>query len=148
MADLSEKYTKILSDIEAHISDPEERRYVSKKISELSAVYLELLDRSTKINCIKMNKIEQDQEKLISKVAKIQETVNSIQNDIYEYDGYDFEIVCPYCNHEFIVELNDDNKNETECPECHNMIELEWEDTDSKDIQEKKKQNDDEDDDF
>ncbi len=148
MAELSSKYTKILSDIEAHISNSEEREYVSKKIAELSSIYLELLDRSTKINCIKINKIEQDQEKLVEKVTKIQETVNLIQNDIYEYDGYDFEIVCPYCNHEFVMEVNDEKKNEIKCPECHNMIELEWEDNENVFRKEQEDQNSDEDDDF
>ena len=37
----------------------------------------------------------------------------------------DFEIVCPYCNHEFVSDIGSDIK-EVECPECHNTIELDW----------------------
>ena len=49
----------------------------------------------------------------------------SSEKDIYDEDGFDFEIVCPYCNYEFIIDL-DENKSEIECPECKNMIELDW----------------------
>ena len=37
----------------------------------------------------------------------------------------DFEIVCPYCNYEFVIDV-DENKTEVECPECQNVIELDW----------------------
>ena len=30
-----------------------------------------------------------------------------------------------YCNYEFIADV-DENKTEIECPECKNMIELDW----------------------
>ena len=50
MAELSNRYTKILSDIDSHISNKDEKKYVEKKIMELSSIYLELLDRLTKIN--------------------------------------------------------------------------------------------------
>ena len=38
---------------------------------------------------------------------------------------FDFEIVCPYCNYEFVIDV-DENKTEIECPECNNLIELDW----------------------
>ena len=41
-------------------------------------------------------------------------------------DGFDFEIVCPYCNHEFVADIDFENKRDIECPECHNMIELDF----------------------
>lgn len=48
------------------------------------------------------------------------------KKDIYEDEDYDFEIVCPYCNHEFVADIEDELKEEIECPECHNKIELDW----------------------
>ena len=39
--------------------------------------------------------------------------------------GFDFEIVCPYCNYEFFIDI-DENKTEITCPECQNVIELDW----------------------
>lgn len=127
MAELSDKYTKILSDIKSNISNKDERKYVEKKLIELSAIYLELLDRLTKINNIKISKIEENQEKVVEKVAKIQESINIIKNDIYDFDGYDFEIICPYCNFEFVTESENNQKKEVKCPNCNNIIELEWE---------------------
>ena len=144
MAELSDKYKKILSEIESHISNKEERKYVEKKITELSCIYLELLDRLTKMNNIKMVEIENTQTEIANKVARIQETVDSIKNDIYDFDGYDFEIVCPYCNYEFVSEFEGKNKKEIECPDCHNIIELDWNDDKSR----KYEQLSDEDDEF
>ena len=34
--------------------------------------------------------------------------------------------MCPYCNHEFTTNISSDVNTEVECPECHNMIELDW----------------------
>ena len=46
--------------------------------------------------------------------------------DPNEDEDYDFEIVCPYCNQEFVADIEDELKEEIECPECHNKIELDW----------------------
>ncbi len=55
----------------------------------------------------------------------MQQVIDNIEKDIYSEDGFDFEIVCPYCDYEFIIDL-DENKTEIECPECQNIIELDW----------------------
>ena len=41
---------------------------------------------------------------------------------------YEFEIVCPYCNYEFVTGKETNLKDELECPKCHNIIELDWDD--------------------
>jgi uncharacterized protein YbaR (Trm112 family) len=129
MSSLSEKYSKILSEIEEHISDPKESKYITQKIEEISAIYIELLDRLTKIDDDRISHIEEKQDKMTSNIARLQETLNLIKSDIYEdEDGYDFEIVCPYCNHEFVATVEEELKEEIECPECHNIIELDWDD--------------------
>lgn len=63
------------------------------------------------------------------KVTKMEGTLNNIEKDIYldDEDTSDFEIVCPYCNNEFIIEM-EELKDEVQCPECKNMIELDWND--------------------
>ena len=47
-----------------------------------------------------------------------------------ETGEYDFEIVCPYCNNEFVTDLKlmNEEKTEIRCPECNNIIELDWND--------------------
>ena len=58
-------------------------------------------------------------------MSKMQQVIDNIEKDIYSEDGFDFEIVCPYCNYEFIIDM-DENKTEVTCPECSNTIELDW----------------------
>lgn len=128
MSGLSDKYNKILTDIEEHISKEEEKRYVIRKVEEISSIYMELIDRITKLDDERIEKLEERQEKMINTISKLQETVNLIKSDIYEDDSYDFEIVCPYCNHEFVADIESELKEEVECPECHNIIELDWDD--------------------
>ena len=55
----------------------------------------------------------------------MQQVIDNIEKDIYSEDGFDFEIVCPYCENEFIIDV-DENKTEVKCPECQNIIELDW----------------------
>ena len=72
----------------------------------------------------KLDLILQKQQELENKMNKMENIINKIESDIYLDEGFDFEIVCPYCNNEFITDI-DENKTEVECPECHNTIELE-----------------------
>ena len=126
MAEFSEKYSKIIKDIEKSISDEKEREIVLKKVSELSFMYMDVIDRISNVNSERMDDIEKHQDKLDEKIGKVKDTVDLIKKDIYEDEDYDFEIVCPYCNHEFVADVDDELKEEIECPECHNIIELDW----------------------
>ena len=54
MSKLSEEYLKIIKDIEEHISDKEERKYVIKKMSELSSLYIDIIDSVTNVNSKRM----------------------------------------------------------------------------------------------
>lgn len=60
--------------------------------------------------------------------------MNKIEKELYitdeDNDNYDFEIVCPYCNCEFEIELKELNQD-VKCPECHNVIELDWNEEES-----------------
>lgn len=73
----------------------------------------------------RIEKLEKTQKELDEKMEKMQQVINNIEKDIYSEEGFDFEIVCPYCNYEFIIDM-DENKSEIECPECQNIIELDW----------------------
>lgn len=126
MANFSEKYSKILKEIENNISDSKEREYVLSKVHEMSYLYMDLIDRVTKLDDTRIEILEERQDKAINLLSKLKDTVDLIKNDIYEEEGYDFEIVCPYCNYEFVADIEDELKEEIECPECHNIIELDW----------------------
>ncbi len=126
MSKLSEEYLKILKDIDKNISNEDEKQYVFKKVSELSALYMDIMDRITGVNSKRMEEIEKYQDEMEKKLDKVKGTVDLIKKDIYEDEDYDFEIICPYCNHEFVADVEEELKEEIECPECHNIIELDW----------------------
>ena len=69
--------------------------------------------------------MEQKQKEMDERMQKMQDVIDNIEKDIYSDEGFDFEIVCPYCNYEFVIDV-DENKTEIECPECQNVIELDW----------------------
>lgn len=73
----------------------------------------------------KVSQIEQKQQELENRIQRIEAVVGNIERDIYEEDGFDFEILCPYCNAEFVVDVDGDQLEVT-CPECNNVIELDW----------------------
>lgn len=128
MSDMNENYKKILSQIEQKISNPEEKEFVKSKISELTVMFVEMINKLSDMTETKINDLEERQKELKLKMDKVEEVVNGIENDIYLDEGYEFEIVCPYCNNEFVAEFDNEkhSKEEVECPECHNIIELDW----------------------
>ena len=71
----------------------------------------------------RLQKIEQAQKNIEERLNTLQNSINGIENDIYEED-YEFEIVCPYCNAEFVEDIG--SKTNIKCPECNNTIELDW----------------------
>ena len=72
-----------------------------------------------------VKELKENQKIMTNKIEKMQQVIDHIESDIYSDEGFDFEIVCPYCEHEFVIDANED-KNEVECPECKNVIELDW----------------------
>lgn len=123
MSDLTKKFQEIINDIESNISDPKELEYVNKKITEISMLYMEIIDNMNDVIQNKIAGIEKFQNSIETKVNKIQTSIAGIENDIYD-EGYDFEIVCPYCNNEFTADI--ESKSDIKCPECQNIIELDW----------------------
>ena len=72
-----------------------------------------------------VKELKENQKVMTNKIEKMQQVIDHIESDIYSDEGFDFEIVCPYCENEFVIDANED-KNEVECPECKNVIELDW----------------------
>ena len=123
MTDFSERFQLILEDIEKNIKDEKQLEYVNKKITEVSMLHLSVIDELTDVLKNKINNIERKQDVIEKKVSKIESSVSGIENDMYD-DGFEFEIICPYCNNEFVADV--ESKNEIKCPECQNVIELDW----------------------
>lgn len=127
MADLRNRYQAILKDLDSYFQNEEDKQFVTRKFHELSMMFMDVIDRLTYITDMKVKEVEEKQKEIESKIANVQKAVDGIENDIYEAEeGYEFEIACPYCNHEFVADINSEMNTEVECPECHNIIELDW----------------------
>ena len=128
MSEINGKYKQIIEDIENNIQDKETLRFVKDKFEELSVLFIDMIDRITKLTDNKIFELEERQQQIINKVDSVQAIMDEIENDIYDedYENYEFEIVCPYCNFEFNADLEDESESEIQCPECHNIIELDW----------------------
>ena len=130
MSELNQKFRNIVKEVEERIQNKEDAEFVKQKISEISILFLDTIDRITEMGEQKMKKIEEKQKDLEEKLNSLDCSLSTIENDIYENDSddknYDFEIVCPYCNHEFTCDIEANDNAEVQCPECKNIIELDW----------------------
>ncbi|MBP3256319.1 MAG: hypothetical protein J6M60_07560 [Clostridia bacterium] len=135
MSVLSDSYKRIMSEVEAKITDQNELEFVKLKMNELSMIFMEVIDNLSNETNQKIKRLEEKQQKIEDKMLEVENYVNDIENDMLdemeeiivdeEYDD-GFEITCPYCNKDFYADIN--GKNEIDCPECKNIIELDWND--------------------
>lgn len=127
MSVFKDDYNRIVSEIEQNITDQEQLKFIKEKISELSMIFLDAIDNLSNVADEKIRQIEEKQKIIEEKMSQVESAVNDIESDIYiDEENYDFEIVCPYCDYEFVAEI--DGKNEISCPNCNNIIELDWND--------------------
>ena len=128
ITDLSNnKYKNIIDEIEDKIKNKEDLDFVKEKFTELSVFFIDIIDKLTSITNARLNEIEESQREIDNKISKVQSVVNNIENDIYADDeNCEFEIICPYCNYQFVTDIDSEINEEVECPECHNVIELDW----------------------
>ncbi len=125
MGNLKNEYNSFLDDMQKNIKNKEDLDYITKRFGSFLDVVLGQMDKVLDYRKDEIERLEIVQKKLYNKISKIEETVNTIEKDIYQEDGYDFEITCPYCNYGFIADLDETN-SELECPQCENVIELDW----------------------
>lgn len=127
MSELSNRYQQIMKDLQANIKDEKDKEFVIEKFQELSMMFMDVIDRLTCLTDLRIKEVEEQQKQIDDRMSKIQKVVDGIESDIYEdEESYEFDIMCPYCNHEFTTNISSDVNTEVECPECHNMIELDW----------------------
>ena len=127
MSDLKNHYQAILTELENHFQNEDDQAFVLSKFQELSMMFMDVIDRLTYLTDIRIKEVEEKQQEIDNRIETVKKAVDGIENDIYEDDeAYEFEIVCPYCNHEFVADINSEENAEVECPECHNIIELDW----------------------
>lgn len=125
MGSIKNEYKSFLDDIEKNIKNKEDLEYIKKRLSSFVDVIVEKVDDIANYRKEEIEQLEERQNEIEEKMSKMQGIIDNIEKDIYAEEGFDFEIVCPYCESEFIIDV-DENKTEVECPECNNVIELDW----------------------
>lgn len=127
MSKLASQYKKFMKELEENIENQEDYNHIKSEISKLFMIFFNEMEEMKELYENKIDAILERQSTFNEKITKIEGILGNIQKDIYMDETSDFEIVCPYCDNEFVVQL-DELKEEVECPECKNIIELDWND--------------------
>lgn len=116
---LSNKFKQVISNIEKQLSNKEDLDFVKRQITELTMSYI--------------NELERLEKNYDSKVAQCTERIDFMEKDLEDLkdkvvgEEIDVEpITCPYCNSKFLIEF-DKKQKDIKCPDCRNIIELDWE---------------------
>lgn len=133
MANLSLEVKKILKELEDHMQSKEDLDFVKTQIFNLYNAFFEEINNMEELANSRMAELAQAQVNMEEKFINIEKSLKNIEKDIYlddeenmdDDDDYEFAIVCPYCNKEFVIDV-DAIQGEVICPECKNEIELDW----------------------
>jgi predicted Zn-ribbon and HTH transcriptional regulator len=112
---ISKKYNEILKNLKEKIKDKRDFNLAKLAIADLAVCYS---DELTKISDGANSKILEFETRLkvLEEKIKAQEINEACLTE---------KITCPYCGFEFLVEY-DETSHEVICPECKNLIELDW----------------------
>lgn len=125
MSNLNDEYEKIISKIESNITNEKDFQLVKNEIAKLTILFIDTIDKVMEYSNEKLINIEEKHQDLEERLNILQNKMNKMEKDIYE-DEFEFEVVCPYCNHQFVTDIDLELNSEIKCPECKNIIELDW----------------------
>ena len=125
MSKLQQNFNAIIAKIEERITNKEELDFIKKQIADISMLYIDEINKVMELSEKRVNQIFENQKTLENKIVELEKGFSTIEKELFIEDEYDFEITCPYCNYEFVTDINSE-KTEIECPECNNIIELDW----------------------
>lgn len=126
LEDLKKEMNSFFKDLNENVKDKEDLLYVKKKTSELIDFMINEIEKIMEYKEDKLNAIIKKQEQADLMFQTLSEKMDNIYEDIYDQSEMeDFSISCPYCNYEFDADIDEDF-NEIKCPECGNIIELDW----------------------
>ena len=126
MSKLQEDFNAIIAKIEERITNQEDLNFIKQQIADISMLYINELNKVMDLSERRVNQVVENQRILEKKINEVESALANMEKELFvNEEDYDFEIICPYCNHEFMSEIGSEMK-EVECPECHNTIELDW----------------------
>ena len=126
MANLKKRFKEILDDIEKNIKNKDDLEYIKSQIYNISILFLDELDKLAEFNVNKLSVMLDREKELCKKVNRMEKIITNLEKEVLSSSECDFEIICPYCNAEFVENFEDNNAREIKCPECGNTIELDW----------------------
>ena len=109
MAEIKDK----LNEIKNTISNEEESTKVMSIVMEIVEGFED-----------KLSEIEERQSMLEEKTGEIFEMLSDMEEELVAALNDEFEAECPYCGEVIPFKIPEDGED-FECPECHNVIELE-----------------------
>lgn len=113
---ISKRYEEILSKLEKNIEDKKDFNVAKSALSDLAICYIDELSKLNENYQFKISNFE-------SRLSELEKKI--LENDFSDEVSLVESINCPYCGFEFQVEY-DDSKHESTCPNCKNLIELDW----------------------
>ena len=108
MSKLANQYKKFIKSLEENIQNQEDYKKIQDEVSKLFMLFLNELDEIKESYENKIDTILERQSDFDEKITRVETALNNIQKDIYmdDDDCSDFEILCPYCGNEFVVQMN------------------------------------------
>lgn len=118
---LKDKFKEVIKNLEGNLENKKDLMYVKNLIADLTMEYLEDIEN---LQTLYKQKIAVFENRLNGLEAQMQK----LDSEIFQEDGEETDlepIQCPYCNANFFIEF-DNTKKEIKCPDCKNIIELDW----------------------
>ena len=126
MANLKKRLNEILSELDENIKNKEDLEYVKSQIYNISLLFLDEIDKLAELNLGRLNVMIEREKELAKRVTTMERIIKNIEKEMTIEQECDFEIICPYCNTDFVEDFTNGYKHEVKCPECDNVIELDW----------------------
>lgn len=128
MQEFKENMKNILEDIYKDLENVENKEKISENINNIISLFYMEFDKLAEEYNSKLEYLIANQKSMVERLLKIEQSVEEIEQDIYEENEEELEIICPYCNNQFMIDFNNTSNQEIKCPECNNIIELFFDD--------------------
>jgi len=124
LQDFENSLTDNLKDIQDKLENVENKNEIYSGFEKIISMFYEEIGKITDEYNSKLEYIINNQKDINEKVLVLEHSIDEIEKDIYEDNIEEIEIICPYCNNQFFIDIEETVNQEVKCPECNNIIEL------------------------
>ena len=130
MSNLNSELKKIIDDLEKNIKDKDDLEIAKIQMFNLYNLFFDEISNLESLANSRVAEVAERQASMEERLEKIQKGIKDISVDLYgeeeeDHEDCDIEIDCPYCNKSITICM-DELQEEITCPECKNVIELDW----------------------